>query len=96
MYSIPYIILYILNKFPNTAKLSFSDTDCFPCNFSDRDDTGEDTREDTGEDTSFHMFQPIRKYLEKKSQWQTICPFFKMAAKGGSSSHFNYKVYRLN
>ncbi len=73
--------------------MSFWDTDRFPCNFSDRDDTGEDTREDTGKDTRFHMLQPIRKYLEKKSESETVCPFFKMAAKGDSSSHFNYKLY---
>ncbi len=99
-----YIILYIWNKFPNTAKLSFWDTDCFPCNFSDRgdtgedtrEDTGEDTREDTGEDTRFHMLQPIRKYLEEKSQSETVYSFFKMAAKGDSSSHFNYKLYWSN
>ena len=42
------LILYILNKFPDTSKLSYWDTTYIPASFNTNNNIREDTREDGG------------------------------------------------
>ena len=71
-------------KFPKYSKFVILGYRLLSCNFTGRDDTGNDTADDT-------EFQPIIKHLEKNSQSEMVCSFFTMNAEGVRSARIKLK-----
>ncbi len=73
-WSITLVILYILNKYPDAAKLSLWDMTSFPSSLYTRRNMKDETKDDTGNDIDFFHWQPSSIELVIRSGlWIPVC-----------------------